>query len=717
MISYNISYQNPEQLQNEIRQLAVTASADILVQIFTSICARERILALCALVRKLLPGAKIIGATTSGEIINREIVNNSTVLSISVFESTTVKAAFFTCREAEKDSFQLGVDIARALISADTKALILFSDGLSTNGEDIIKGVESVNNKVIVAGGRAADNGYMHETLVFTATEITDRGIVGVALDSNKLLVRNFQTMCWEPIGKKMTVTHAVKNRVYTLDHVSIRDIYEKYLGKEIAADLPKSATEFPFLLYRQGVKVARVVFGANEDDSLSYIGNIHSGEKVQFSYGSTDIMLKQRDAIYHKILANPVESIFIYSCTARRVFFHKKIEAEISPFSKITSIAGFFSYGEFYHRRNRNELLTLTTAFLVLAESKSMKRPVFHFKHKNRLDSFAENKQGLIVDVLSHLANTVTFELEEKNKDLLSKNLEYKKLLGDYNRKNLELVRSNKRLIEQQNMIVQMERLTTLGQLIGGIAHNLQTPLMSSSGGILEVKKNTTYLKELTKYLPDDKRDESDAILDEMIVWEDQIKKYLIYMSDVIYTVRGQIMLTRHPDSSFTISELVNKIEILMDNEARRQKCRLDFMIHLSKQQSLNGDINNLVQVMNNLILNAIGSYAGMGGKIEIVIRSQKPYIEFSVRDRGMGIPKQVSKKIFKEMVTTKGKNGSGLGLYISYLIIKTQFKGDIYFKNNMGKGTTFFILIPVKSIPERKSIANETKKNNHSG
>jgi anti-sigma regulatory factor (Ser/Thr protein kinase) len=716
MISYNIFYQNPEQLQNEIRQLAVTTSAVILVQIFTSICDRERILALCALVRELLPGAQIIGATTSGEIINREIVNNSTVLSISVFESTTVKTAFFTCG-AEKDSFQLGVDMARALISEDTKALILFSDGLSTNGEDIIKGVESVNNKVIVAGGRAADNGYMHETLVFTATEITDRGIVGAALDSNILLVRNFQTMCWEPIGKKMTVTHAAKNRVYTLDHISIRNIYEKYLGKEIVADLPKSATEFPFLLYRQGVKVARVVFGANEDDSLSYIGNIHSGEKVQFSYGSTDIMLRQRDAIFQKILANPVESIFIYSCTARRVFFHNKIEAEISPFSKITSIAGFFTYGEFYHRRNRNELLTLTTAFLVLAEDKSMKRTVFYFKHKNRLDSFAENKQGLIVDVLSHLANTVTFELEEKNKDLLSKNLEYKKLLSDYNRKNLELVRSNKRLIEQQNMIVQMERLTTLGQLIGGIAHNLQTPLMSSSGGILEVKKNTTYLKELTKYLPADKCDEADAILDEMIVWEDQIKKYLIYMSDVIYTVRGQIMLTRHPDSSFTILELVNKIEILMDNEARRQKCRLDFLIHISKRQSLNGDINNLVQVMNNLILNAIGSYAGMGGKIEIVIRSQKPYIEFRVRDRGMGIPKQVSKKIFKEMVTTKGKNGFGLGLYISYLIIKTQFKGDIYFKNNMGKGTTFYILIPVKNIPERKSIANGTKKNNHSG
>jgi hypothetical protein len=699
MKSFNIIYENTEQLQNDIQQLDIEMdSGDILVQIFTSMCEKERIMALCALVKKLLPGARIIGTTTSGEIINRDIVVNSTVLSISVFECTKIKAAFLICGNHEEDSFQLGADIARALISEDTKALILFSDGLNTNGEDIIKGVESVNHEVMVAGGRAADNGYMNETLVFTATEITNRGIVGAALDSNKLLVRNYQTMCWEPIGKKMTVTHAVKNKVYTLDHINIEKIYEKYLGKEIITDLPKSATEFPFLLYRQGVKVTRVVFGADGDDSLSFIGNIHSGEKVQFSFGSTNSMLKQRDEICHKIIANPVESIFIYSCTARKVFFHNKIEEEIGLYAKITDIAGFFTYGEFYHRKNRHELLTLTTTFLVLAEKKTFIKPELNFQNKNQLDSFAENKQGLIIDVLSHLANTVTFELGEKNKDLLSKNSEYKKLLGDYNRKNLELTKSNKRLIKQQSMIVQMERLTTLGQLIGGIAHNLQTPLMSSSGGILEVKKYTTYFKELTKYLPEDKRSEADTTLDEMIVWEDQIKKYLIYMSDVIYTVKGQIMLTHHSDSSFTISELVNKIKILMDNEAKRQKCRLDFMILLSKQQSLHGDINNLVQVMNNLILNAISSYSGTGGKIKVVIRSQKPYIEFSVKDRGMGIPKQVSKKIFKEMVTTKGKNGSGLGLYISYLIIKTQFKGDIYFKSNMGKGTTFYILIPVK-------------------
>ena len=57
-----------------------------------------------------------------------------------------------------------------------------------------------------------------------------------------------------------------------------------------------------------------------------------------------------------------------------------------------------------------------------------------------------------------------------------------------------------------------------------------------------------------------------------------------------------------------------------------------------------------------------------------------------------------EVQDKLFKEMVTTKGKNGTGLGLYMSYSNIKAHFGGDITYKTEIGKGTTFNIIIPVK-------------------
>ena len=67
-------------------------------------------------------------------------------------------------------------------------------------------------------------------------------------------------------------------------------------------------------------------------------------------------------------------------------------------------------------------------------------------------------------------------------------------------------------------------------------------------------------------------------------------------------------------------------------------------------------------------------------------------------IRDYAGGLPKEVQEKLFKEMVTTKGKNGTGLGLYMSYSNIKAHFGGDITYKTEDGKGTEFNIIIPMK-------------------
>jgi signal transduction histidine kinase len=60
------------------------------------------------------------------------------------------------------------------------------------------------------------------------------------------------------------------------------------------------------------------------------------------------------------------------------------------------------------------------------------------------------------------------------------------------------------------------------------------------------------------------------------------------------------------------------------------------------------------------------------------------------------VGIPEDIQQKLFKEMVTTKGTMGNGLGLYMSYATIKGRFGGDLWFESEYGKGTTFYISIP---------------------
>ncbi|MDD4066847.1 MAG: HAMP domain-containing sensor histidine kinase, partial [Clostridia bacterium] len=115
-------------------------------------------------------------------------------------------------------------------------------------------------------------------------------------------------------------------------------------------------------------------------------------------------------------------------------------------------------------------------------------------------------------------------------------------------------------------------------------------------------------------------------------------------------------------------------------------------------KTAYIKGDINGLIQVIDNIIQNAIYSYNGNPNeKIDLTITKEGNMIQFKIQDYGVGISNQVKDKLFKEMITTRGKNGTGLGLYMSYSMIKGNFKGDMYFESEEGKGTTFYIKVPI--------------------
>ena len=110
---------------------------------------------------------------------------------------------------------------------------------------------------------------------------------------------------------------------------------------------------------------------------------------------------------------------------------------------------------------------------------------------------------------------------------------------------------------------------------------------------------------------------------------------------------------------------------------------------------------VNNLVQVLNNLISNAIQAYENQEKEKKIIldIYEKKGEIDIEVTDFAGGISEEIKNKLFKEMVTTKGKNGSGLGLFISYTSIKTGFGGNLCFTTKEGVGTTFRV-IKTKSV-----------------
>ena len=248
------------------------------------------------------------------------------------------------------------------------------------------------------------------------------------------------------------------------------------------------------------------------------------------------------------------------------------------------------------------------------------------------------------------------------------------------------------------QDILMERERLASLGQLIGGIAHNLKTPIMSISGA---AEGLTDLVKEYDSSIDDPEVNSQDHhdIAKDMNEWIVKIKEYTEYMSDIITAVKGQaVTLSETENISFDIDELVKRVDILMKHELKNALIYMNVQMKAPKTTKIHGDINSLVQVINNMISNAIQAYNGKTEQnIDLILEKSNGNLIISVKDYGCGLPQKVQDKLFKEMITTKGKNGTGLGLYMSYSTIKAHFNGNITFETEEGKGTTFNIILPL--------------------
>ena len=258
--------------------------------------------------------------------------------------------------------------------------------------------------------------------------------------------------------------------------------------------------------------------------------------------------------------------------------------------------------------------------------------------------------------------------------------------------KKDMQIIKNN------QDMLVERERLASLGQMVGGIAHSLKTPIFSISGGIEGLND---LIKEFDESIDDPEVNSQDMhdIAKDMDSWTSKMKEQLSYMSEVITTVKGQaVNLSGEDDVEYTISELFSHVSILMRHELQTALIKLNIENKISNDIILTGNINNLVQVLNNLISNAIQAYNGESEKeIDLKAELDNNNILITIKDYGSGIPDSVKDKLFKEMITTKGKEGTGLGLFMSYSMIKAKFNGDIKYKTSKN-GTEFTIYLPIE-------------------
>lgn len=418
MNTQTISITNVSEIEQFLRTKQIIDHENLLIQFFSATTDIGFITIIQEFFKKEFPASIFMGSTSDGVIENERIYESvQSVVAFTHFEKTNLSYSYVLHEETYFDSYQSGKSLAQTIYKDNTKAILSFSDGVHTNGEEFLRGISTVDKNIYIAGGMAGDNGLIKETFVFDKENIISNGAIGVAFNSDCLNLRTDYSFDWTPIGKKLLVTKAIKNRVYEIDGLSAVDLYAKYLGEELVSYLPQIGIEFPLILQREGISIGRAVIARHEDNSLSFAGNIEEGEYVQFGVGDVETILRGTDYHVRQLLNKSrfePETFFIYSCMARRRFIGQHLEQEIQPFAKIAPSVGFFTYGEFFHSKEKNQLMNETMTVLCMTESTKK----ISFKPQYTVSN--NKKLGINpLHIISHLSNVVSSELEELNATL----------------------------------------------------------------------------------------------------------------------------------------------------------------------------------------------------------------------------------------------------------------------------------------------------------
>jgi len=271
-------------------------------------------------------------------------------------------------------------------------------------------------------------------------------------------------------------------------------------------------------------------------------------------------------------------------------------------------------------------------------------------------------------------------------------------KEIEDYNRTLEEkIIDRTKELEDAQAQLIQSEKMVAIGQLAAGVAHELNNPL----GGILGYAQFT--LEKIQKKSQGEiSQKDIDSYVRYLTDIEAQSRRCKAIVQNLLkFSRTSQTVDFNDVNINAVIEDTLTFVEHqLMMNQIKLDK---DFDHELPIIQ---GNPSQLQQVFTNIIINAMHA-SDTGTEIHLSTRYAPPLgefhgaIEVSITDQGRGISEENMKKIFEPFFTTKdvGK-GTGLGLSVSYGIIK-EHGGEIRVKSQLGKGTTFTVIIPLEKKP----------------
>lgn len=318
-----------------------------------------------------------------------------------------------------------------------------------------------------------------------------------------------------------------------------------------------------------------------------------------------------------------------------------------------------------------------------------------------------------LIAERMDQIEAEVTLPLMAKERLIGILNLGHKEDKEMYSHEDLELLSTltnqaaiaieNARLYENlrqsQSIIRRADRLSSLGMLTAGLAHEIRNPLVA--------------IRTFTQLLPERYKDAEFRNNFQAVALK-EVDRICGMVNDLLSFARPSA-----PNVSLeNVNEIVESIARILDTEAKEKNVRIPVYFDPGLP-SISIDKEQIKQVLMNFILNAIQAIEG-AGVVELSTRlfaknGSEQFVQIVVRDSGVGVAEKDLENIFNPFFTTK-KEGSGLGLSISHQIVQ-EHGGYIVVESKVGEGTTFFINLPVRSLTHQRPNARSQVHEKDSG
>lgn len=324
------------------------------------------------------PNADIIGCTTSGEIINTEVFDETMVVNELTFEHTETQ-----CRSINLDeftSFDTAItSLVKSLPFEHLKHVLVISDGQNVNGTELAeKLMTELPPKVTISGGLAGDGDRFSETIVWHNEQISSKKIVLCGFYGDQLEVGFGSAGGWIPFGPERVITKSEANVLYELDGQSALELYKEYLG-EFASELPASALRFPLCIKSENNTdfTVRTILNIDEtSNSLIFAGDMREGQYVTLMRANTGKLIDGAQLSAQQSLEiagyDDPDFALLVSCVGRRLVLQQESEYELESVQEVLgescTLGGFYSYGELSPRglENRcvlhNQTMTVTT-------------------------------------------------------------------------------------------------------------------------------------------------------------------------------------------------------------------------------------------------------------------------------------------------------------------------------------------------------------------